>query len=191
MFGDLTVQNSIMSSRFLFLILLSLAILSCRDGSENSASRYRPGKDDMADINRYFVQKDRERIQSYSERKGIAMKESPTGLWYNIEKEGNGTFFKDNDKIIFQYECSLLDGTLAYSSKELGPWEIILGRSELPTGLNEGLKLLKPGGVAVFIVPPFLAYGLIGDSKKIPPRATVVYNIHIISKDVYLPSFRQ
>ena len=180
-----------MPSRSLFLILLSITVLSCRDDSHSNAARYRPGKDDMADINRYIIQKDRERIQSYSERKGIVMKESPTGLWYNIEKEGDGTFFKDNDKIIFEYECSLLDGTLAYSSKELGPREIILGRSDLPAGLNEGLKLLKPGGVAVFIMPPFLAYGLIGDSKKIPPRATVVYNIHIISKDVYLPSFRQ
>ncbi|MEK7766354.1 MAG: FKBP-type peptidyl-prolyl cis-trans isomerase, partial [bacterium] len=135
-----------MSSRFIFLILLSIAILSCRDGSENKASRYRPGKDDMADINRFFIQKDRERIQSYSERKEMMMKESPTGLWYNIEKEGHGTLFKENDRIIFEYECSLLDGTLCYSSKELGPKEIILGRSELPAGLNEGLKLLKPGG---------------------------------------------
>jgi FKBP-type peptidyl-prolyl cis-trans isomerase len=168
-----------MSSRFLFLILFTVAILSCRDGSEKNASRYKPGKDDMAEVNRYFIQKDRERIQSYSERKGMVMKESPTGLWYNIEKEGSGTFLKDYDRIIFEYECSLLDGTQCYSSKELGPKEIILGKSELPAGLNEGLKLMKYGGVAIFIIPPFLAYGLIGDGKKIPPRATVVYNIQI------------
>lgn len=179
-----------MSSRYLILTLITIAFLSCRDGSENTASRYRPGKDDLADINRYIIQKDRERIQSYSERKGIIMKESPSGLWYNIEKEGVGEFFKDNDRIDFEYECSLLDGTRCYSSKELGPKEIILGRSELPAGLNEGLNLLKPGGEAIFIIPPFLAYGLIGDGKKIPPRATIVYNIHNVSKDVYLRNFK-
>jgi FKBP-type peptidyl-prolyl cis-trans isomerase FkpA len=168
-----------MSSRLYLLLLLSVAILSCRNGSEKNTARYKPGKDDMADINRYIIQKDRERIQSYSERKGIDIKESPNGLWYDIEKEGSGTFFKDNDRIIFEYECSLLDGTPCYSSKELGSKEIILGRSELPAGLNEGLKYLKSGGVAIFILPPFLAYGLIGDGRKIPPRAIVVYNIHI------------
>jgi FKBP-type peptidyl-prolyl cis-trans isomerase len=144
----------------------------------------------MADINRYIIQKDRERIQSYSERKGLIIKESPTGLWYSIEKEGEGEFFKDSDRIVFEYECSLLDGTCCYSSDEPGPMEIVLGRSELAAGLNEGLKLLKPGGEAIFIIPPFMAYGLIGDGKKIPPRATLVYNIRIISKDVYLHNFK-
>ncbi|HBH82982.1 MAG: hypothetical protein A2X03_18620 [Bacteroidetes bacterium GWA2_40_15] len=180
-----------MFPRFILLILLSVAIYSCRDSPVNNSSRFRPGKDELADINRYIVQKDRERIQNYSERKGLAMKESPAGLWYKIEKEGNGAFFKENDRIVFEYECSLLDGTRCYSSKDLGPKDVVLGRSELPAGLNEGLKLMRPGGVAIFIIPPFMAYGLIGDGKKIPPRATVVYNIQIVSKDVYLRSFQQ
>jgi FKBP-type peptidyl-prolyl cis-trans isomerase len=103
-------------------------------------------------------------------------------LWYNIENEGDGDLFKENDRIAFEYECSLLDGTMCYSSAELGPKEIVLGRSELPAGLNEGLKLLKPGGVAIFIMPPFLAYGLVGDGNKIPPRSTLVYTVSINSK---------
>jgi FKBP-type peptidyl-prolyl cis-trans isomerase FkpA len=171
-----------MSSKYIFLVLLSVTILSCRNGSEKVSERYRPGKDEMADINRYIVQKDRERIRSYSERKGILLKESPAGLWYNIEKEGDGTFFKENARITFEYECSLLDGTRCYSSKELGPKEIILGKSDIPAGLNEGFKLLKPGGKAVFIMPPFLAYGLIGDGKRIPPRATLVYTVSVSSE---------
>jgi FKBP-type peptidyl-prolyl cis-trans isomerase len=180
-----------MFSRFFLLPVFLFAIISCRDGSGNKTPGYRPGKNDMADINRYIIQKDRERIQSYSERKGINIEESPTGLWFKVEKAGDGDFFKDNDRIVFEYDCSLLDGTGCYSSAELGPMEIILGRSELPAGLNEGLKLLKPGGAAIFIIPPFLAYGLIGDGKRIPPRATLVYNIRIMSKDVYLRKLLQ
>ena len=38
----------------------------------------------MADLNRYFVKKDRERIQNYIERKNLRMTESQTGLWYQI-----------------------------------------------------------------------------------------------------------
>ena len=169
-----------MPLKYFLLILISGAIFSCRNGTVKVSEGYHPGKDEMADINRYIIQKDKERIQSYSERKELVLKESPTGLWYNIIKEGEGSFFKEYDRITFEYECSLLDGTRCYSSAELGPKEIILGRSELPAGLNEGFKLLKPGGLAIFVMPPFLAYGLVGDGKKIPPRSTLVYRVTVI-----------
>jgi len=134
----------------------------------------------MADLNRYLVQKDKERIKSYIERKNLKMNESPTGLWYQIIDAGEGKVFTDNDKVVLDYECSLLDGTKCYSSKELGPKELIVGKSEMEQGLNEGLRLLKPGAEAIFIIPPFLAYGLIGDRKMIPSRAVIVYNVNIL-----------
>ena len=108
------------------------------------------------------------------------MTETSTGLWYCITKAGEGELFKENDRIVYNYQCHLLDGTLCYSSEDKGPDEIRLGRSELPAGLNEGLRLLRPGSEAIFILPPFLAYGLIGDGKKIPPRSPIVYNIQVV-----------
>lgn len=134
----------------------------------------------MADLNKYLVQKDKERIKSYIERKNLKMNESPTGLWYQIINTGEGKVFTDNDKVVLEYDCSLLDGTKCYSSKELGPKELIIGKSEMEQGLNEGLRLLKPGAEAIFIIPPFLAYGLIGDRKMIPSRAVIVYNVNIL-----------
>jgi FKBP-type peptidyl-prolyl cis-trans isomerase len=108
------------------------------------------------------------------------MNQSPTGLWYQILKEGEGDLFTDNSRIKMTYECSMLDGTLCYSSDKLGPKELILGRSTMEPGLNEGLRLLKPGSEAIFIIPPFLAYGLPGDGKMIPPRAVIVYKVNIL-----------
>jgi FKBP-type peptidyl-prolyl cis-trans isomerase len=46
--------------------------------------------------------------------------------------------------------------------------------------MNEGLRLLRPGAEAIFILHPFLGYGLTGDRKMIPPRATLVYNVNIL-----------
>lgn len=137
----------------------------------------------MADLNRYLVQKDRERIINYIERKNLRMVESPTGLWYAIVKEGRGKSFTDNDKVVMDYECSLLDGTRCYSSKELGPKELVLGKSEMEPGLYEGLRLLKPGTSAIFIIPPYLAYGLVGDRKLIPPGTIIVYNVNILQPE--------
>lgn len=137
----------------------------------------------MADLNKFLVQKDRERIKNYIERKNLKMIESPTGLWYEIIKEGKGKTFKNNDKVVMDYECSLLDGTKCYSSSELGSKKILIGRTEIEAGLNEGLRLLKPGAQAIFIIPPFLAYGFIGDRKMIPSRTVIVYNVNILQPD--------
>lgn len=168
--------------RYSMLLLLFVASVSCNNGAEKKSAVLQPGVNEMADLNRYMVRKDRERIQSYIERKNLRMTETQTGLWYQILMPGEGETFSEKDKIIMDYECSLLDGTRCYSSKELGPKELILGKSELEAGLNEGLLLLKPGSEAIFIIPPFLAFGLIGDRKLIPPRAVLVYKVKVRTK---------
>jgi FKBP-type peptidyl-prolyl cis-trans isomerase len=169
-----------MQIRIIAILFIFLTLASCRQKQGHEAISSRPGKNEMADLNRYLIQKDRERIKNYIERKNLKMSESPTGLWYQIIKEGTGKNFTENDKVVMNYECSLLDGTKCYSSDDLGPKEVVLGRSEMEQGMNEGLRLLKPGAEAIFIIPPFLAYGFVGDRKMIPSRAVIVYNVNIL-----------
>jgi FKBP-type peptidyl-prolyl cis-trans isomerase FkpA len=169
-----------MTIKFLIYTFLFFVTVSCSTGSEKNNARSGPGSNEMEELNRYLVQKDRERIENYIDRKNLDMTESPTGLWYFIKKEGQGSYITDNDKIMIEYKCSLLDGTICYSSENDGIKEIILGRSELEAGLNQGLRMLRTGGEAVFIIPPFLAYGFTGDGKKIPSRAVIVYNVNIL-----------
>ena len=163
--------------RTLIISLLSLVVSSCSSDQGTIRKNSGPGKKEMSDLNRYFVQKDRERIENYIERKGLKMTESPDGIWYAILSEGTGDLFTDNDKVTLEYEVTLLDGTGCYSSKDIGPKEVIIGRSSIEAGLNLGLRMLRHGGEAIFIIPPFLAFGLTGDGKKIPARAVLVYNI--------------
>jgi len=171
--------NSNILIRHIPVLLIPLAFISCSNQTEKKPDAARPGSGAMADLNSYMVQKDRERIQNYIERKNLRMTETSTGLWYQILKEGEGALYRENDNIVMEYDCSLLDGTKCYSSKDLGPRELILGRSGIEAGLNEGLRLLNPGSEAVFIIPPFLGYGLLGDRKLIPPRAILVYTVTV------------
>ena len=181
MYGDLKKRFKYLIIRDVFVLFLLFLISSCKDNSSKNDTVSRPGTVQMEELNRYFIQKDKERIQNFIERKNLNMTESLTGLWYQIQIEGEGKNFGDNDKVIFDYDCALLDGTKCYSSETLGPKELILGKSEMEQGLNEALRMLKPGSEAVFILPPFLAYGLIGDGKKIPSKAVIVYNIKILN----------
>ncbi len=165
------------------ILFILFSLLSCKEKQGRTMLNERPGKNEMADLNQFLVQKDKERIKNYIERKNLKMIESSTGLWYQILKEGNGRTLKDNDKVVMEYECTLLDGTKCYSSADLGPKKITIGRTDIESGLNEGLRLLKPGAQAIFIIPPFLAYGLIGDRKMIPSRAVIVYKVNILQAD--------
>ena len=168
--------------RLLISTLLLTLTMSCKSGSDKTDSQKEPGKREMAALNRYLVQKDRERIESYMERRNLKMTESPSGFWYLVKTEGNGAYLTDNDKVVMEYKCTLLDGTSCYSSAENGPREVILGRSEMEPGLNQALRMLKPGGEAIFILPPFLAYGLKGDGNKIPSRSVIIYDIKILNR---------
>lgn len=164
----------------LAFFLLAL-VISCRGKTRSELVVPDRGRNDMTELNRYFVQKDREIIQNYIERKDLNMKESSTGLWYLINSEGTGELISDNDKVTIDYDCALLDGTKCYSSEVLGPKEIVPGKTDVEQGLYEGLRMLRPGAEAVFIIPPFLAHGLIGDGNKIPPRAIIVYDIKVLT----------
>jgi FKBP-type peptidyl-prolyl cis-trans isomerase FkpA len=167
-------------SFFIILVFSMQVLISCKNSSGIKTTNKKPAESDMIDLNRYLLQKDKERILNYIERKNLNMTESPTGLWYQILNEGEGDKFTDNKKVVFEYNCSLLDGTVCYSSDKLGPKEIILGRTGIETGLIEGLKMLKPGGEAIFILPPYLAYGLVGDGKMISSRSVIVYKLKIL-----------
>ncbi|HLN19708.1 MAG TPA: FKBP-type peptidyl-prolyl cis-trans isomerase [Bacteroidales bacterium] len=167
----------------IFILIPLIVIVSCNNDNTTGTTSSRPGKQDMEDMNRYFVQKDRERIVSYIERKGLKMNETPSGLWYQVINEGSGNLLKEGSRLNMEYECSLLDGTVCYSSSVSGPRQLVLGRTGIEPGLYEGLMLLKPGSEAIFIMPPYMAYGLPGDGKKIPPRSVIVYHLRLLNNE--------
>ena len=56
---------------------------------------------------------------------------------------------------------------MIYSFKELGPVEYAIDQEDLLPALREGLRLLQPEDVAVFLFPSYLCYSYQGDGQKI------------------------
>ncbi|HTA60983.1 MAG TPA: FKBP-type peptidyl-prolyl cis-trans isomerase, partial [Bacteroidia bacterium] len=79
------------------------------------------------------------------------------------------------------YKVSLLDGTLCYSSETKGSKEFLVGADKVESGIHEGVQLMHLHDKALFILPAHLAFGLVGDRDKIPPKVAVVYTIEVIS----------
>ena len=137
-------------------------------------------KDNLEKVNRFLVQKDAERIQSFVQRRGWDMNKTGSGLWYSIYYNNKGPAIQEGDYVKINYEIRLLDGTLCYTSDSTGAKIIHVGMTEEVTGLHEGLKMFGEGDRARLIVPPHLAHGLLGDSEKIPARAILVYDLAIL-----------
>jgi len=109
------------------------------------------------------------------------MEVTESGLWYMVYEAGDGKMAEQGDLVALEYSVSLLDGTLCYHSDESGPLNFVVGRGGVEAGLEEGILLLRVGDKARFILPPHLAYGLLGDENKIPARSVIIYDLTLTS----------
>ena len=59
-------------------VIFILSIISCNTNREAKRVDLKPAAKDMTELNRYLVQKDREIIENYIERKNLSMTEFST-----------------------------------------------------------------------------------------------------------------
>ncbi len=130
--------------------------------------------------NRYLVRTEREDIDNYIRRHGLEMKETGTGLRYFIYQKGTGAKAEKGKTAVLNYKLRLLTGDVIYSSEEDGQKIFKIGRGNVESGLEEAILLMHVGDKAILILPAHLAYGLLGDNNKIPPRCTLVYDIELV-----------
>lgn len=104
----------------------------------------------------------------------------PSGLQYKIIKPGKGTPPDQYNFVKVQYRGTLLNGKeFDNSEKQKSPVRFEL--DTLIPGWKEALQLMKPGAEWIIYVPPKLAYGKQGVKGKIPPNATLIFNLKLIS----------
>jgi peptidylprolyl isomerase len=103
-----------------------------------------------------------------------------SGLKYAIVKEGEGAMADSGSLVTVHYTGYLEDGTKFDSSVERDePFSFMLGMGQVIPGWEEGLKLMKKGGMARFVVPPGLAYGELA-LEKIPANSTLIFDMELL-----------
>ena len=87
---------------------------------------------------------------------------------------------KLTDVVQVHYRGTLLDGKEFDSSyKRNQPAEFALNR--VIPGWTEGLQLMSAGDKFIFKIPPELAYGNQGAGAVVPPNATLIFTVELIS----------
>lgn len=108
-------------------------------------------------------------------------KQSPSGLVYMIEHEGESTKIVAGNKLSVHYTGKLLDGTKFDSSVDRGqPMDFEFKTQRMIPGFEEGLEMLGKGGKGIFIIPYYNAYGAQG-RPTIPPYSDLVFELEVVN----------
>ena len=103
-----------------------------------------------------------------------------SGLKYVDLKVGDGPSPVIGQRVQVHYIGRLQNGREFENSYKLGPpAEFNLGPG-LIKGWNETLQTMKVGGKRRITLPPDLAYGAAGSLPKIPPNATLTFEIELL-----------
>ncbi|MEK6284849.1 MAG: FKBP-type peptidyl-prolyl cis-trans isomerase [Acidobacteriota bacterium] len=104
-----------------------------------------------------------------------------SGLKYIDEVVGTGESPKPGRNVTVHYTGTLENGTKFDSSVDSGqPYTFLIGTRAVIDGWDEGIMTMKVGGKRRLIIPPNLAYGAAGRPPKIPPNATLIFEIELL-----------
>lgn len=167
-----------------FVTLLIVVLLTTKCGSDTAQRESMPTQRSvnkgMEDVNRNFVGDEERMILAYIERRSWPTTATGTGVHYYIYENGNGRKAEEGLLAKVDYKVSLLTGEEVYSSEESGPKEFLIGQDNVESGLHEAIQLMKVGDRAHIVLSSHRAHGLMGDNNKIPPRSSVVYDLHLL-----------
>ena len=163
------------------ICLVVLCLLSCEETAKRTVSPQQPQlKESLEKANRYLVNNEEEEIQYYITRHQLDMVSTGTGLRYQILHHGEGDTVQSGQTVIMDYVLYNIMGDVVYSSENEGSKSFVVGHGDVESGLDEAVRHLRKGDVAQVIIPSHLGYGLLGDQKRIPERATLVYTLKIL-----------
>lgn len=126
-------------------------------------------------------QKDAPVIEEYLAKNGLHAQKTPSGLYYIIEKQGDGTKAEPGKMVTVNYTGKLLDGKVFDSSLNPGrtPFEFKLGAGQVIKGWDEGIALFNVGGKGTLIIPSAMGYGSRGQGP-IPANSVLLFDIELL-----------
>ena len=142
----------------------------------------------QAVINEYFNRKAEEQsrkaksagedfLAANAKKEGVVT--LPSGLQYQVLREGNGKRPKATDQVRCHYEGTLINGTVFDSSYKRGE-PAVFGLNQVIKGWTEGVQLMQEGAKYRFFIPYDLAYGESGAGQQIPPFAALIFDVELI-----------
>lgn len=122
-------------------------------------------------------EKDIKEIKEYISSNDLSAKETESGLFYVIKKEGSGKKPESDADVTVRYKGYTTDGSVFDKSDEEG---ITFNLQEVIKGWTEGIQKFKEGGKGMLLIPSQLAYGEKG-SGAINPNTVLIFDIELLT----------
>jgi peptidylprolyl isomerase len=107
---------------------------------------------------------------------------TPSGLKYKDLVPGTGESPTKGQTVEVHYTGTLTDGSKFDSSRDRGQtFKFPIGTGRVIPGWDEGVGMMKVGGRRELVIPPELGYGASGAGGVIPPNATLIFDVELIS----------
>ncbi len=167
---------------FFYLIFFSLTLFSCRESKKEQEATGNTWNDSASvGFNKDRIQEEELQIKLFlSHHSEIQAQTTGTGLRYQIIKKSNGINVKSGDSVEVSLKISLLNGSICYQTDSSDIDLFLVDKSSIESGIQEGIKYMKEGEKAIFILPSNLAHGLLGDFEKIPPMSPIKVDVELI-----------
>jgi len=118
-------------------------------------------------------------IQDFIKKNNLNAQKTASGLYYVIDKKGNGKHATAADQVKVHYKGTLLDGTKFDSSYDRNE-PITFPLSGVIRGWTEGIPLFEEGGKGKLIIPSALGYGPNGAGGVIQPNEILVFDVELL-----------
>lgn len=117
-------------------------------------------------------------IDKASREKGAV--KTPSGMVYRSIKEGSGKSPTASSIVEVNYRGTLTNGK-EFDSSYKRKQSISFPLSGVIPCWTEGVQKMKAGGKAQLVCPPELAYGARGAGSDVPPNATLIFEVELLS----------
>jgi len=166
----------------IYIVVLLLLVFSCKEikarkPKEHSVTNFYK---EVIEQNKKLNKLENEKIQRVISKDTLLnFKSSKNGFWYAfVERDSLSTITpKVNDLVSLTYDIKTIYNQPVYNEKKV---DYKVEKEDFIPGLQEGIKLMKEGDKAVFIIPSYTAYGVTGDGNKIKINQTIKSTVKLI-----------
>ena len=103
-----------------------------------------------------------------------------SGLQYKVLRAGTGPSPQLSNQVTVHYHGTLIDGIVFDSSVERGD-PASFAVNKVIAGWKEGVQLMSAGAKYRFFIPQALGYGDRGTETTVPPFATLIFEVELLS----------
>ena len=105
---------------------------------------------------------------------------TPSGLQYQVLRQGDGQVPQKTDKVRVHYEGRLIDGTVFDASSKHGTEPASFRPDQVIRGWTEALTMMPVGSKWRLFIPQELGYGE-RQAGNIPPYSTLIFDVELVN----------